>query len=309
MNCLRSVLRSSFAVVLLTTLPCCQHDQSKPQDPPATGGGGPGNASGAPAGAAEEARKLIELMQQQFKDEKIVVDAKAQTVSIPAVVNESRDPVEYLLIHRKGKRHEAVFFTMAKPSVLNTALLLVGLQPGKNAQVIEKSPLPTLEEVERGVDPVIVVPPKGEPFWMTVRWKGADGEVVEHCVEDLLYELSTQQPVRSVQWVYLGGRMARLYKNEPEVYVADFEGNLVSTCYMSPDNHLATMVHPNARDDQNWWTTNLLPAAGTEVEFVFHHNEPKLQVERRQRLQREDAAAPKPAAGAGDKPAGEAPPK
>ncbi len=36
--------------------------------------------------------------------------------------------------------------------------------------------------------------------------------------------------------------MAKLYKNEPEVFVADFEGNLVSVCYLTPDNHLGTMV-------------------------------------------------------------------
>jgi hypothetical protein len=86
--------------------------------------------------------------------------------------------------------------------------------------------------------------------------------------------------------VYLGGRMARLYKDEPEVFVADFEGNLISVCYLSPDNHLGTMVHESARDDQNWWTTTLLPdpEAGIEVEFVFHRVEPPLHKQRRERL-------------------------
>lgn len=283
-------------VLFFAAVACGQQEKPKPQQPPVD--------------PVAQAKQLVEEMQQQFKTEGITVDAKAQTVTIKTVVNEFRDPVEYLLIHRKGKRHEAVFYTMSKPSVLNAALLLVGFEQGKNAQVIEKNPPPTLEEVEKGVDPVIIVPAKGAPFWMTVQWKDEAGKTVEHCIEDLIYELSTQEPVRAVQWVYLGGRMAKLYKDEPEVYVADFEGNLVSTCYMSPDNHLATMVHPNARDDHNWWTTNLLPPPGTEVELTFHHVEPKLCIERGQRLAKEDAEAAKAKAKDGGKDGGKSePPK
>jgi hypothetical protein len=235
-------------------------------------------------------KQVLEEMQQSFRKEGISFDTKAQTVAVRAIVNEPRDPIEYLLIHTRGKRHEAVFVTKAKPSVLNAALLLLGLQQGKNAQVVEKNPPPSLEEVERGVDPVIIVPPSGPGFWMTVSWQTADGKKQEHCVEDLILELSTQKPLGACQWVYLGGRMARIYKDEPEVYIADFEGNLVSVCYLSPDNHLATMAHANARDDQNWWTTALLPAPGTEVEFCFHRTQPALHQERDKRLLKQAAA-------------------
>jgi hypothetical protein len=244
---------------------------------------------------------LAEVM-EQFKKEGIVFDTKAETVSVPATVNSPRDPIEYLLIHKKGKRHEAVFVTRSKPSVMNAALLMLGMTPGKNATYEEKKPAPTLEEVQKGVDPLIVTPPIGTPLWMTVKWKGADGKVVEHCVEDLLMDLSTQKEVVGARWVFLGGRMARLYKNDPEVYVADMEGNLVSVCYLSPDNHLATMAHENARDDQNWWMTPLVPPFDTEVEFVFHKKESPLHVERNKRLAK---AAADEAAGKGGEAKGE----
>lgn len=246
-----------------------------------------GKQPAKPAPAATDPQKVLAEMKEQFAKEGIAFDLQAKTVSVPAVVNQPQDPVEYLLIQKKGKRHEAVFVTMAKPSVLNAALLLLGLVPGKNAGYVEKKPAPTLEEVQAGVDPIIVTPPQGEPFFMTVRWKDADGKPVEHCVEDLLLDLGTQKPIVDCSWVYLGGRMAQIYRNEPEVYIADFEGNLISVCYLSPDNHLATMVHQNARDDRNWWTTNLLPAAETAVEFVFHRAESKLHVERKKRLAKE----------------------
>jgi hypothetical protein len=85
--------------------------------------------------------------------------------------------------------------------------------------------------------------------------------------------------------------MAKIYRNDPEVYVADMEGNLISVCYLSPDNHLGTMVHADARDDQMWWTTTLLPPPDTEVDFVFHRVEPAIHVERGKRLKKEAAAA------------------
>jgi hypothetical protein len=173
--------------------------------------------------------------------------------------------------------------------VLNAALLMLGLQPGQNATYTEKQPPPTLDEIEKGADPIIITPPKGMQFWMTVRWKTPEGKQVEYCIEDLVMDLSTQQAVVDCSWIYLGGRMARIYKNEPEVYVADMEGNLISTCYMSSDNHLATMVHKDARDQQNWWFTDKLPPHDTEVQFVFHRVEPDLHKERIKRLKAAEA--------------------
>lgn len=236
--------------------------------------------------------ELLAEMRKLFKEQGIVVDAKQHTVTIPAAVNRQQDPIEYLLIHDKGKKHEAVFRTSALPSVLHAALLMIGLEPGKNATYTEKDPAPTLEEVRAGVDPLIVTPPKGKPYYMTVRWQDADGKQVEHAVEELLLDLSTQEPLAACEWVYLGGRMAQLYKGDPEVYIADLEGNLVSVCYLTPDNHLGTMVHERARDDQNWWTTTLLPEPGTDVEFVFHKLEPKVRVAWRERQRAKQDAAP-----------------
>ena len=262
------------AMAFLTGVTCCQQPAPRPQAPPQQ----------APA---PDPQKVLEEVKQQFAAEGVVLDAKQRTVTIPAVVNEPQDPIEYLLIHKKGKRHEAVFWTRSKPSVINAALLMLGLEPGQNASYVEKEPAPTLEEIEAGADPIVVTPPQGTPLWLTVKWQDADGKPVEHCVADLLLDLSTQEAMSGATWVFLGGRMAQIYRNEPEVYVADMEGNLISTCYFQPANHLATIVHERARDDQNWWLTDLVPPPGTEVSFVFHRDEPVLHQERQRRLRRE----------------------
>lgn len=252
-------------------------------------------ASQQPTDAGAVAKEMLE----QFQKEGIVFDGKAKTVSIQATVNAAPDPIEYLLIHRRGKRHEAVFITDSKPSILNAALMLLGLQPGQNATYKEKDPPPSAEEIEKGADPLVVTPPKGGTFWMTVAWKDKDGQRREYAVEDLLLDMTTRVAVTKAEWVFLGGRLARLYKNDPEVFVADFEGNLISTCYLSPDNHLGTMSHERGRDDHNWWITDKCPEPGTVVTFTFCKDKPKLVVDREAALEK---AAKEEAAKAATKP-------
>ena len=127
---------------------------------------------------------------------------------------------------------------------------------------------------------------------MTVKWS-AGGKDVEYCVEDLILDLTTQEPLANASWLYLGGRMAPLYKDEPPVYVADFEGNLASICYLSPDNHLVTMRHAHARDDQNFWLTPKCPEPGTPMKLTFWKTKPTLAADREERLKKEAEAKAK----------------
>jgi len=282
---------SALSIALITA---CAPDPQDPSPKPAPASGATKTAQDPKQDAAAD--KVLADLRAELQKQGIQVDPKAQTVSIPCTMNEPRDPVEYVLIHTRGKRHEAVLITETKPSMLNAALLMLGLEPGKNAIAKEKEPRPTLEEIEKGVDPVIVTPPEGMEFWMTVQWQGADGKPVEFCIEDLLLDLTTQLTIEQTTWIYLGGRMSQLYRNEPEVYVADFEGNLISACYMSPENHLGTLKHERARDDQNVWLTDKCPDPGTKLQLVFHRQKPKLAVDREARLKVEAAARAKAAA-------------
>ena len=152
-------------------------------------------ATGQETQKPADPKQVLDEVLAQFKKEGIELDSKAQTVTIPATANEPQNEIEYLLIHRRGKKHEAIFVTRSKPSVLNAALLMLGLQPGQNATAVEKQPPPTLEEIEKGADPLIITPPKGMQLWLTVRWKTPEGKQEEYCVEDLVLDLSTQEAV------------------------------------------------------------------------------------------------------------------
>ena len=252
-----------------------------------------------PSEKAEAARRLL---LEGLKQHGVQLDLAKQTVTIPAWINDPPppDPIEYVLVHARGKRHEAVLVTEVKASMLNGALLLLGYKEGKNASFKEKNPLPPREEIEKGAPIMDIVPPSGMAIYMTVIREIEGGKTKEDPIEEYLVDAMTGRPVEDASWVFLGGRMAKLYRNEPEVYLADYEGNLVSSCYMSPENHLVTMRHVRANDDQNWLINGAVcPAAGAKVSLVFHLQEPKLCRDREARIaeeQKKRGAESQPAA-------------
>src|SRR5262245_45831539 len=73
-----------------------------------------------PAPDPEKAAPAKRLLLESLKQLGVEVDMEKQTVSIPAWVNDPPppDPIEYLLVHRKGKRHEAIFVTDVKAGLL-----------------------------------------------------------------------------------------------------------------------------------------------------------------------------------------------
>ncbi|MEM7204215.1 MAG: YdjY domain-containing protein [Planctomycetota bacterium] len=249
-------------------------------------GGVPGQTPAPDTSQPAPAAKLPDDPQElvaHLLEAGVRVDRAAKSVTIDAIINAAADPLEYLLIHQRGRTHEALFVTEVQPSMLNTAMLLVGLEPGANARMEPIDPPPSEAEIEAGADVARVVPPAGMEVAIQVAWSDEEGGA-EHSLaaHELILDLSTREPVGPVTWHYLGGRMAPLYRGEDPVFVADYEGNLVSICYLGPEqpNHLATMRHERARDDQNWWVSKACPPPGTAVQLQFRRVEPKAAEQR-----------------------------
>jgi hypothetical protein len=255
---------------------CAQEESPAPQDP-------------------------LQQMRKLFEENGIRLDAKQKSITVDAEVGRPDQPLEFLLIHQRGKTHESLFVCKAKASVLNAAFLALGYEKGENARVVDRDPLPTPEEVAKGAPIFDVFPPKGMNVWFTVRWTrvNEDGDEVqmEAPVEDLVLDLVTEKPVADASFIYLGGNMAPMYRDEPPVFMGDYEGNLISVVYKSPPNHLVTMHHERANDDQIWWYTEACPPIGTPVEFVIHRQEPAAHKARRERLAKEKAVAEEKAGG------------
>jgi hypothetical protein len=205
-----------------------------------------------------------------FAAQGIHLDVEKGVCTIPAAILVREDLLEYLLVNPHGQAHESLFTTNVVPSVLNVALLALGVKPGQNATWALRDPKPTEEEMRDGVSPYVVVPPTGDGFYMYAAWKAGD-ETYFYRVEDLVLDRSTGATMRRHKWVFLGSRMIkpRADKSE-EAFAADLEGNLVNVALFEQGNTLFTAALPECLK-QTIWMTNfwLVPPRDAKVELVF----------------------------------------
>jgi hypothetical protein len=106
------VTARSISLLVLLCAACAAQAATRPQDP-----------------ATDR-----ELALRAFSEKGITLDLAQKTVTIDAVVNAPPDPIEYVLVHRRGKSHEAMFLTEVKPSDLNAALLALGFRAATRAR-------------------------------------------------------------------------------------------------------------------------------------------------------------------------------
>lgn len=235
----------------------------------------------------------------------VKIDFEKATVSVEARVGTRDDYIEYLLIGPRGKKHEGLFVTPAKASLIHAAMLALGYEKGVNARAVPKDPFPTEEEYKKGAETHDRFPPKGQEVFLTVQWKDEkSGKIHQYRIQDLYHDLVHGGTVKNAHYVYLGSRMARLYKGEEPQYMADVEQNLISNYYVMPDNQLITVVHKHAWDDSIWFPAmDRLPPKGHLVTFIFSRKQiAKAQplAEPASKPSKAPPGGPSPGKGAGD---------
>ena len=205
----------------------------------------------------------------------IRLDMEAGTMRIDGQICQHYEPLEYLLVKQpQGKDHEALLtISEISPTVLNAAMLLMGVEKGENGHIIPTEPAPSLEEVQAGVAPYTFYPATGDGFFMYVSWQIETDGVVEHYryrAEDLVLNVREETTYKRGKFVYLGSRFVRAHKDAKEFFSAEGEGNLVSLVNFSPAGQLLAGADESA-DNQNIWYPNvfLLPEIGYPVEIWF----------------------------------------
>jgi hypothetical protein len=73
--------------------------------------------------------KVKDLGQGRYRVGAVTFDEKARTIVIPASVRMREGAVEYILVSKHGKAHEAVFVTDADARDVHLAALLLGMKP------------------------------------------------------------------------------------------------------------------------------------------------------------------------------------
>ena len=221
----------------------------------------------AQADAQEDAQAGL---RQALVQEGIALDLAGGVLSVPATVLIKNELLEYLLVGPNGAMHESLFLTQVRPSLLNAALLLLGVEPGRNAHWEERAgPGRESGTNEHGRPNRTIYPPQGDGFFLYAAWREA-GETYFFRVEDMVRNLESGRSLRRQRWVYLGSRFLALKSGARESFLADVEGNLINLSFFFQGNTLLTSAAPECFE-QTIWAANewLLPGRGQPVRFFF----------------------------------------
>ncbi len=174
----------------------------------------PGKKQPSPVEARKNllnALKLENLGNGKYRVGAVTLDKKARTVSFRVKVNMTRGQVEYALVTERGKTHESVFTTAARPTDIHLACVLLGMkQAGGKDWPAEHAAIPT----HRGVDVLVTWPtngpPKRLPLSACIKKKNTDGYG------------GRDKPLEDGVWFYSG---SRFYGG---VFAAEAEGSVIS---------------------------------------------------------------------------------
>jgi hypothetical protein len=223
----------------------------------------------APQEAAGPVSPEVRALVDELENQGVQLDPGHGLVSIAATVEVRDDLLEYLLVGPAGASHESVFQTQVLPSVLNVAMLSLGVEPGSNASWQPKDPPISEEELRDGVSPYDVTPPAGDGFYMYAGWRDG-GEVYFYRMEDLLRNLMTGRAMQRHRWVYLGSRMVSEPDRGADVFAADVYHNIVNVSFFSEGYTLLTGALPQCLEQTIWMANGwLVPARGSPVRLVF----------------------------------------
>jgi len=226
-------------------------------------------AATAPAAQDPALQKLMEALNEQG----VHLDPVSNALWVPVRVEVRDELLEYLLVGPAGATHESFFSTRVPASVINTALLALGLHAGQNATWRAKDPRPTDEQLRAGAAPYEVTVPQGDALELYVAWRQKD-DVFFYRVEDLLRNLLSGASMQRHRWVYLGSKLLprdpRQKEAPKEVFAADVYQNLINIAYFSEAYTLLTAALPECVE-QTIWLPNawLVPQRGAEVAFIL----------------------------------------
>ncbi|HMP77404.1 MAG TPA: YdjY domain-containing protein [Kiritimatiellia bacterium] len=175
----------------------------------------------------------------------VQVDPDARIVVVTGFVNQAEGAIELIACGPGGKTHESVFVMQAHAMDLQTALLLLGLEPG----------LPH-EELGQG-------PPRGPRVDVWVTWTDADGAVRAHPAELFAYNIETGRVLPHTGWAFTGSVMI-----DGQFKALAEESYLVT--FWDPWAILNIMNNEVGPDDELLAVNRaLVPPPGTTVTFLL----------------------------------------
>lgn len=181
-----------------------------------------------------------------FEIGKVRFDSDKRIITLPAVVNMDKGPVEYLLVSSIGKLHESVLCTDVEPVHIHLAALLLGV---KGAQTNL-----TVQDFNTKKIP-------GEEIHLWVKWKSKDQEKKVRA-EDFILNTQSKSAMEQGNWTYNGSQLS------DGTFIAQRDGLIVSI--ISDPLTLINNPRPGRDNDEIWQVnTNIIPPLNTAVEITI----------------------------------------
>jgi len=205
---------------------------------------------------------------KEAKKPKIVVDEKAGTVTVPAVVAEHKaDPsnpaakvmVKYVLVAKGGKEAETIFTTAFPAEEIRAALLRLGLKPGK----------PATDETW----------PDGPGVAVLAEYE-LKGRKVRRPVDEFVAHARTRRALKAALWTFTGSTEVTDPETKQKVLHAKLTQNVVGLYQADPSPLFQNPRREATKADQYMANTRSLPPAGTAVRIVFRWTPPPEGVRR-----------------------------
>lgn len=198
----------------------------------------------------------------RFQIGEIVFDRNLREIRFPAEVNMTEGSLEFLIVHEKGKVHEALLATKISPTHLNLAFTLLRYKPSP-----ELYPLPAEEGGAAVKFPDVPVEIKdGARIAIEVEWS-EDGKLRRLPVNEWVQHGEKADDMPAGPWVYGGSEVVE-GKYQPEV-----TGD-IAAIYLS-DSALINYPGADNTNDDVWAPfPKRVPPKGTKVTVILSPYDP-----------------------------------
>ena len=215
------------------------------------------HTGGSSAGLGASEQVVRQVGPHRYAVGRLLVDLERQAIRCPGRINMAKGgPIELLACVPGGKVHESVLVLDAEPLHLQLALLLLGLEPGRNPAVQYPAGAP-----ESSREP-------GDMVELYIEWSESAGgqesgaRIVRRRADELLYNVRSRRPMGETLWVFTGSRWVE------GRFAADMEGSLIATYR---DQLPILELSLEEVNDDIWYEANegMVPPVGTEVELII----------------------------------------
>ena len=175
----------------------------------------------------------------------ITVWTQERKIEVKGIVNMTSGLIELLATAPGGKEHESILVLDCNPALLQTSLLLIGLNPGGGGKFQGDN-----------------TAPYGDKVFLYVSWQEKDG-IQFLRAEELVWDKKYDRTMPYISWIFTGSRFEKSPKGK-NIFKANMNGVIAATFY-DPDAIINNPLPERTDDTVYYANEKILPPKGTSV--------------------------------------------